>query len=103
MVKKVVKKLSLKPTSGYIVIEPLEKEEKTTGGIYLPESSGEKPQRGKVLAIGGDEITDSGIKKKSPVGIGDEVIYKKWGGSEVTINGTEYLFAKFEDILAVVG
>ena len=73
----------------------------TASGIYLPDSAGEKPQKGKVLAIGADEITDSGAKKKSPVKVGDVVIYKKWGGSEVKIGGKEYLFSKFEDILAV--
>jgi chaperonin GroES len=96
------KKLSLKPTAGYLLIEPLEAEEKTASGIYLPDSASEKPQKGKVLAVGDDEVTDNGTKKKSPVKVGDEIIYKKWGGSEVKLDGTEYLFAKFEDILAIV-
>jgi chaperonin GroES len=96
-------KINLKPTAGYILLEPLEKEEKTAAGIYLPESASEKPQKGKVLAVGDDEITDSGVKRSSPAKVGDSVIYKKWGGNEVKINGTEYLFAKFEDILAVEG
>ncbi len=94
-------KINLKPTAGYLLVEPLEAETKTASGIYLPDSAGEKPQKGKVLAIGADEITDSGAKKKSPVKVGDVVIYKKWGGSEVKIGGKEYLFSKFEDILAV--
>lgn len=91
----------LKPTAGYLLIEPLEKEVKTASGIYLPDSAGEKPQKGKVLAVGADEITDSGAKKASPAKTGDIVIYKKWGGNEVKIENKEYLFAKFEDILAV--
>lgn len=95
-------KLNLKPTPGYVLIEPLEAEEKTAAGIYLPDTASEKPQKGKVLAVGGDEITDSGVKKKTPVGVGDIVIYKKWGGSEVKVDGKEYLFAKFDDILAIV-
>ena len=70
-------------------------------GIFLPESAEEKPQKGKVLAVGADEVTEKGVTKKSPVKIGDIVVYKKWGGSEVKIDGKEYLFAKFEDILAV--
>lgn len=94
-------KLKLKPTPGYILIEPLEKEVKTASGIYLPDNAGEKPQKGKVLAVGADETTDSGKMKKSPVKAGDIVIYKKWGGNEVKIDGTEYLFVKFEDVLAV--
>jgi len=96
------KNLNLLPTAGYLLIEPLEKEGKTPSGIYLPDSAGEKPQKGKVLAVGDDEITDSGLKRKSPVKIGDLIIYKKWGGSEVKIDNREYLFAKFDDILAVI-
>jgi chaperonin GroES len=94
--------LKLVPTSGYLLIEPFEAESKTDSGIYLPDSaSSEKPQKGKVLAVGESEITDSGIKRTSPVKRGDIVIYKKWGGSEVKVGNKEYLFAKFEDILAI--
>lgn len=95
-------KLKMKPSAGYLLIEPTEKEEKTSSGIYLPESAGEKPQKGKVLAVGPEEITDSGAKRKSPVKVGDIVIYKKWGGNEIKIEGKEYLFSKFDDILAIV-
>lgn len=94
-------KLKLKPTAGYLLIEPLEKEVKTASGIYLPDNAGEKPQKGKILAVGAPEITEKGTKKTSPVKIGDVVIYKKWGGNEVKIEGKEYLFVKFEDILAI--
>lgn len=102
MVKKTkVGKLALHPTAGYLLIEPVEAQTKTAAGIYLPETANtEKPQKGKVLAVGADEITETGTKKKSPVKVGDIVIYKKWGGSEVKIDGREYLFAKFDDILA---
>jgi len=95
--------LNLKPAPGYLVIEQVNAQEKTSSGIYLPDSAAEKPQQGKVLAVGGPEITDSGSKKESPVSLGQTVIYKKWGGNEVKIKGKEYLFVKFEDILAVVG
>ncbi len=94
-------KLKLKPTAGYLLIEPLEAETKTAGGIYLPDTASEKPQKGKVLAIGAPEITEKGIKKSSPVKANDIVIYKKWGGNEVKIAGREYLFVKFDDVLAV--
>ena len=96
-------KPNLKPAAGYLLIEPVEKETKTASGIYLPDSAEEKPQKGKVLAVGADEITDSGAKKSSPAKVGDIVIYKKWGGNEVKVGGREYLFAKFEDILAIEG
>jgi len=95
-------KINLKPVRGVILIEPTEKELKTSSGIYIPDTaSSEKPQKGKVLAIGETEITDHGIEKKSPVKLGDVVIYKKWGGNEVKIDGKEYLFVKFDDILAI--
>jgi chaperonin GroES len=94
-------KLNLKPTAGYLLIEPLEKEVKTTSGIYLPDSAGEKPQKGKVLGVGASETTDSGKIRKSPVKTGDVVIYKKWGGNEVKIESKEYLLVKFEDVLAI--
>ncbi len=97
-------KLRLKPTAGHLVIEPLEAQAKTDSGIYLPESAEEKPQKGRVLVVGPDEITEKGVKRTSPAKVGDVVIYKKWwGGNEVKIEGVEYLFAKFEDILAVEG
>lgn len=93
----------LKPASGYVLIEPEEQQKQTLGGIYLPDTAtGEKPQQGTVLAIGSDEVTDSGAKKVAPAQKGDKVIYKKWGGNEVKIDNKEYLFVKFEDILAVI-
>ena len=96
------KKLRINPAAGYVLIEPVEATRKTDSGIYLPETSEEKPQKGKVLAVGVDEITESGKIRKSPVRVGDIVIYKKWGGSEVKVDGKEYLFSKFEDILAII-
>ena len=93
----------IKPTAGYVLIEPEEASKQTTSGIYLPDSaSGDKPQQGTVLAVGPDELTDKGAKKAAPASKGDKVIYKKWGGNEVKIDSKEYLFVKFEDILAVI-
>lgn len=94
-------KLNLKPTAGYLLIEPLEKEAKTASGIYLPDSAGEKPQKGKVLAVGAPEISEKGSKRQSPVKVNDVVVYKKWGGNDIKIDGKEYLFVKFEDVLAI--
>lgn len=98
---KTTSKLNLIPTAGYLLLQPLEAETKTASGIYLPDTASEKPQKAKVLAVGEDETTDSGKLKKSPAKVGDVVIYKKWGGNEVKIGGMEYLFSKFEDILAI--
>lgn len=95
------KKLNIKPAPGYILLSPEEAEQKTASGIVLPESAEEKPQSGKVLAVGPDEVLEKGITRKSPAKVGDRVVYKKWGGSEIKIDGEEYLFVKFEDVLAV--
>jgi chaperonin GroES len=93
----------INPSPGYLFIEPEEQQTQTASGIYLPDSAkGDKPQQGTVLSVGADEITDSGTKKACPAKRGDKVIYKKWGGNEVKIDNKEYLFVKFEDILAVV-
>lgn len=93
--------LNLKPTAGYVLLEPEEAETKTVSGIVLPDTASEKPQSGKVLAVGDDEVTDSGSKRPAPARVGDRVIYKKWGGNEIKLDGKEYLFVKFDDILAV--
>ncbi|KKR44937.1 hypothetical protein A2434_00770 [Candidatus Woesebacteria bacterium RIFOXYC1_FULL_41_14] len=92
-------KLNLRPSPGYILIEPLEAETKTSSGIYLPENSSEKPQKGKIIAVGLSAFQD-GQKIESPAKINEVVFYKKWGGNEVKIGGKDYLFVKFEDILA---
>ncbi len=94
--------LNLIPVAGHILIEPFEAETVTEAGIYLPDSAQtEKPQKGKVLAVGEALMTDFGIKKDSPTNVGETILYKKWGGNEVKINGKEYLFVKFEDVLAI--
>ncbi len=93
---------AIKPAAGYLLIEPIAAQKQTASGIYLPESHDEKPQEGHVLATGDTDVTDTGIKKPSPAKKGDKVIYKKWGGNEVKIDTKEYLFVKFEDILAII-
>jgi len=102
MAKLKTKKLNVVPMPGHVVIKALDAQTQTASGIYLPDSAGEKPQKGEIIVVGDDEINDKGVKVKSRVKAGDIVIYKKWGGSEVKIDGVEYLFAKFDDILAIV-
>lgn len=95
-------KVNLQPTAGVILIKSLEVERKTDSGIYLPDNANpDKPQKGTVLAVGDAEVLENGTRRESPVKVGDLVIYKKWGGNEVKIDGVEYLFVKFEDILAI--
>ena len=94
--------LKITPASGYILVEPTKTERKTASGIVLPDSHEEKPQKGKVLALGGAEITESGVKREAPCKVGETVIYKEWGGNEYKEGEKEYLFIKFEDILGIV-
>ncbi len=99
---KSLKPSDLKPNVGYVLVEPVQTETKTSSGLYLPESDEEKPQQGKVLACGGS-VFESGVKEiKCPVKVGDVVIYKKWGGNDFKLDDIEYQFLKFDDILAVV-
>jgi chaperonin GroES len=93
-------KLNLKPTAGYLLIAPLEKEARTASGIYLPDTAGEKPQKGKIIGVG-SAIYQDGREIVSPAKLNDVVLYKKWGGNEVKIGNIEYLFVKFEDVLAI--
>ena len=96
-------KINLKPSAGYVLIEPQESEKKTASGIVLPDSHEEKPSKGKVLAIGPKLDCDCGDKCacSAPCQKGDMVIYKKWGGNEYKIEDKEYLFVEFKDILAI--
>lgn len=97
------KKLNIKPAPGYIVIEPEEAEQTTASGIILPDTAEEKPQTGKVLAVGADEVLENGKTRKSPVKVGERVVYKKWGGNEFKdSSGKEYLIVRFEDILGIL-
>ncbi len=100
MATKIVK---LQPAPGYVLVSPMETEKKTASGIVLPDSHEEKPQKGKVLAVGADQITEAGAKISAPCKKGEMVVYKEWGGNEYKEGDEEYLFIKFEDILAVVG
>lgn len=101
-VHKPAKLAKLQPSPGYVLVEPLQAQQKTASGIYLPDSHDEKPQEGKVLAVGSVWVTEQGAKIPAPCNKGQTVIYKKWGGNEVKVDDIEYQFLKFEDILAVV-
>jgi chaperonin GroES len=94
-----VKKIT--PLAGYVLIEPVEAISKTKSGIYLPGDEGEKPQYGKIIACG-DAIYQDGREISCPVKKGTQVIYKKWGGNEFKVGEKEYMFIKFEDLLAVI-
>lgn len=93
----------LRPLGDRIVIELVESEEKTASGIVLPDSAKEKPQEGKVVAVGTGRVLESGERVALEVSVGDRIIFSKYGGTEVKYQGTEYLILRESDILAVVG
>ena len=93
----------LRPLGDRIIIELVESEEKTASGIVLPDSAKEKPQEGKVVAVGTGRVLESGERVALEVSVGDRIIFSKYGGTEVKYQGTEYLILRETDILAVVG
>lgn len=96
------KKITVKPLMGYVLVEPVEATEKTASGIYLPESAQEKPAQGIVLAVGEDLVVEDDHIVKCPVQVGDRVIYKKWGGDEIKMEGKELKIVKFDDLMAIL-
>jgi len=95
-------RIKLRPLDDRVVVEPSEAEEVTAGGIVLPDAAQEKPQRGKVIAVGAGKLLDSGNRGELSVSIGDEVIYGKYGGSDVEVDGQELKILRESDILAKV-
>ncbi|SDB99058.1 co-chaperone GroES [Shouchella lonarensis] len=93
----------LKPLADRVVIEQIESEETTASGIVLPDSAKEKPQEGKIVAVGTGRITDGGEKVALEVQEGDTVIFSKYAGTEVKYEGKDYLVLRESDILAVIG
>jgi chaperonin GroES len=101
--KKETQQMKLKPLHDRVVIERLEEsEQKTSGGIIIPDTAKEKPQRGKVVAIGDGSYNDRGDRNKLDVKVGDEVLFGKYSGNDVKIDGIEYLIMKESEILAIV-
>ena len=97
-----MKKINLRPLDDRVVVEPLEAEEVTAGGIVLPDTAKEKPQRGTVIAVGAGKLLDNGERGELSVAVGDEVIYGKYGGSDIEIDGREVKILREGDILAKV-
>ena len=94
--------LKLKPLGNRLVVEPLEAEEVTAGGIVLPETAKEKPQKGIVLSIGPGERDDKGKRIEMDVQAGDTVLYAKYAGTEIKVDGKKLLILKENDILAII-
>ncbi|HUW83395.1 MAG TPA: co-chaperone GroES [Phycisphaerae bacterium] len=94
--------MKIRPLGDKVLVKRLEAEEKTTGGIVLPDTAKEKPKRGTIQAVGGGKLLDSGERSKPQVKKGDEVIFTSYAGTEVKVNGEELLIMDESDILAVV-
>ena len=95
--------MELKPLGDRVIVKPLEAEEKTKGGIVLPDTAKEKPQEGKVVAVGPGKWDEDGEKRIAmSVKVGDTVLFKKYGPDEIEIEGKKYLVAEESDILAII-
>jgi chaperonin GroES len=94
-------KPKISPLFDQVLIKPIEEEEKTPGGIVLPDTAKEKPQKGKVMAIGPGALSEDGKVLPIKVKVGQTVVYKKWGGNEIKVNGEEWLLVEQKDILAI--
>jgi len=94
--------MKLKPLNDRVLVKRLESEEKTAGGIIIPDTAKEKPMRGEVVAAGPGKVGDDGKKAKMSVGKGDIVLFNKYAGTEVKIDGVEHLMMREDDILAII-
>jgi chaperonin GroES len=94
--------VNLKPLFDNVVVEHVEQEDRTAGGVFLPDTAKEKPQEGMIRAVGSGRVLDNGTKLEMSVKVGDRVLYRRYSGSEVKIDGAEFLIIPEKDILATV-
>jgi chaperonin GroES len=95
-------RMKIRPLQDRVIVERLEEEEKTKGGIIIPDSAKEKPMEGKVKAVGKGKLTEQGTLIKLDVKAGDRILFSKYAGTEVKIDGKEYLIMREDDILGVI-
>ena len=93
--------MNVKPLEDRVILKPMEAETKTSGGIIIPDNAKEKPQKGEVVAVGPGKVSDKGQKIPMTLKQGDKVLYGKYSGTEVTVDGTDYLIVRESDVLAV--
>ena len=94
--------MNVKPLEDRVILKPMEAEEKTSGGIIIPDNAKEKPQKGEVIAVGPGKFSDKGQKISMTLKEGDKVLYGKYSGTEVSVDGTDYLIVRESDVLAVL-
>lgn len=95
-------KANIKPLFDYVLVKPLEKEDKTASGIILPDTAKEKPQVGKVMAVGPGALSDDGKTLPMKIKVGQKVLYKKWGGNEVKVGSEEWILIEQKDVMAII-
>jgi chaperonin GroES len=94
--------MKVKPLQDRILVKRLEEEEKTKGGIIIPDAAKEKPQEGKVIAVGDGKVLDNGTKLKLSVKAGDKILFGKYSGTEIKIDGEEHLILREDDVLGII-
>ncbi len=94
--------MKIRPLQDRILVKRLESEEKTVGGIIIPDNAKEKPMEGKVVAVGNGKVLDNGSLRKPDIKVGDKILFSKYAGSEVKIDGAEHLILREDDILGVL-
>jgi chaperonin GroES len=92
----------IQPLADRVVVKPMEETEQMRGGLYIPDTAKEKPQQGEVIAVGPGKVNDAGTRVAPEVSVGNRVLYGKYSGSEVNVDGEEYLILREGDILAVI-
>ena len=95
--------VDIKPLADRVVVKALEESEEMRGGLYIPDTAKEKPQQGEVVAVGPGRMSDEGTRVDMELKKGDKVLYGKYSGTEVTVEGSEYLILRETDVLAVIG
>ena len=96
------KATSVKPLSDRVVVSPLDEADQMRGGLYIPDTAKEKPSQGEVIAVGPGKVSDDGTRLEMDVSVGDKELYGKYSGTDVTLDGEEYLILRESDILAIV-
>jgi chaperonin GroES len=97
-----MKKSNIRPLQDRLLVKRLDHEEKTAGGIYIPDTAKEKPQMGEVVAVGKGRIKEDGSVQPLDVKVGDKILFSKYAGTEVKLNGSEYLIMREDDVLGIL-
>jgi chaperonin GroES len=93
----------IQPLADRVVVKPLEDEEQMRGGLYIPDTAKEKPMQGEIVAVGPGKLSEEGARLEPDVKVGQKVLYGKYSGTEVTVDGEEYLILRESDVLAIIG